>query len=131
MLRGRAGSGTGLAAAARARVALAGSIAVAVALWRTRFQAVPTGDGTWLGVLGWPSPATLAASVAIGIAAALWLERYDEAVRAPFLALALAACPLVPLACGRLLFLLVCQGPVLFLVALAAACVAAARAWRT
>jgi hypothetical protein len=88
----------------------------AAALWDTRWRVVPQDEGAWRGVSDPPTALRLALSLAAGIAAAALLSRAPRGVRVPLLALGLAVLPAVPVLTGRLLPLLVFQGPVLVLV---------------
>jgi hypothetical protein len=103
-----------VAVAAAAFVLLAG----------TRFLVVPTADGAWRGVSPPPTLARGGLAIAVGVAVAVALRRRAPGLRKTFLALGLAAAPLVPVLGGRVPALLSIQGPVLFLVAVGVAAVA-------
>lgn len=110
-------------------VAIAGAVALPCALFATRFQVVATETGVWRGASDLPGPATLGAAVAIGLLVAWAVRRWPQRAAAPLLALAAAALPLLPVLSGRHPLLLLFQGPVLILVAAAAAAVALVRAF--
>jgi hypothetical protein len=107
-------------------VALA--LSVAAAVWDTRWRVVPTDDGAWRGVSDPPTALRIAVSLAAGLAGAALLSRAPRPVRQPVLALGLAALPAVPVLTGRLLPLLVFQGPVLVLLVSAVLAVVMVRA---
>jgi hypothetical protein len=114
---------------ARRRTAVLGlALAAPLALAGTSFHAVPTSEGLWRGLLDPPGALRIALCLALGLAAAHWLGPRG----APFHVLLIALAPLIPVATGRFLPLLVFQGPVLLLVALAALAVALVRGgpWR-
>jgi hypothetical protein len=94
-------------------VALA--LTAAAALWDTRGRVVPTDDGAWRGVTDPPTALRVLAALGIGLAGAALLSRAPASARRAACALGLAALPLVPVLTGRLLALLVFQGPVLVL----------------
>ncbi len=84
---------------------------------------VSTLEGTWRGVLDPPPPWRVGAALLLGLAAAA-AERARPRLFAPLLSLGLAALPLLPVATGAALPLLLFQGATLALVFASAACVA-------
>jgi hypothetical protein len=108
-------------------VALA--IAAAALAWDASFHVVPAEGGAWRGISDPPGALRVAFSLLLAIGGALALSRLAPAVRRPFVVLLAAALPLVPVLTGRLVALLLFQGPVLRLLAGAVICVAVVRLW--
>jgi hypothetical protein len=107
---------------------LALALALVVALLGTGFLIVPTSGAEWRGVIDPPGILRIGASLLLGGAVAWLLRRQPSLLKTPFLALALAAAPLVPVATGYAPLLLAFQGPMLVLVACAACAVVLVRA---
>ncbi|HET7290825.1 MAG TPA: hypothetical protein VFM88_00240 [Vicinamibacteria bacterium] len=96
-----------------------------VALSGSSFHVVPTPEGPWRGVLDPPGPLRVGIALALALAAAL-LERVRPRLFGPLVCLGLAAAPLLPVATGRALPLLLFQGAALTLVLVSAGVVALA-----
>jgi hypothetical protein len=103
------------------------TVSLPVALLSTGFHLVPTLRGGFRGITDPPSLARWLVAAAVALAALSLLVRCPRQARAPLLALALAACPILPVLTGRLPLLLAFQGPVLVLVGLMAGAVALGR----
>jgi len=101
------------------RGATAASVAVAIAFAGTGFHVVPTTSGWWRGVSDPPGFVTAAVALLVSATFAWLLQRAPVEAQRPFLALALAVAPLVPVFTGRLLALLFFQGPVITVIAIA------------
>jgi hypothetical protein len=105
------------------------ALALAIALGFSSFHVVPTPESVIRAISDPPSWLRCWLAGVAGLGGAAWLGRFPTRVHAPFLALAIAAAPLVPLFTGRFLLLLAFQGPLLVLVGSMAAAVAFVR-WR-
>lgn len=93
-----------------------------VALSGSSFHVVPTLEGPWRGVLDPPQPLRIAIALVLGLAGAA-AERARPRLLGPLLSMGLACAPLMPVATGAALPLLLFQGATLKLVA---ACASAA-----
>ncbi len=91
-----------------------------VSLTGVSFHVLPTSDGDWRGVLDPVGVARYLLAAGAGLVA-VWLERGRPALLGPLLCLGFAAAPLVPLATGHALPLLLFQGLGLLPVATGAA----------
>jgi hypothetical protein len=111
---------------------LAVAAALPLALWDTSWHVVPTSAGPWRGVSDAPGAARIVVALLAGLLLALLLRHRAPRVRRPFLALALAGTPLVPVLFGGPSALLVFQGPVLvvLLAVVSSAAIAAGGVWR-
>jgi hypothetical protein len=108
-------------------LATGAALALALALWRTGFHVVPAAGGDFRGLSDLPRPVWLVVSLLAAAVLALALSRRPLAEVRPFLWLALAGVPLVPVMTGALVLGLLFQGPVLVLLATAVSSVALAR----
>jgi hypothetical protein len=106
------------------------ALAWSVALAGSELLVVPTAAGPWRGVLDPPGALRIALAILVGVSGA-WVARRRPGLARPFLVLLAGFLPLVPLATGRAAVLLLFQGPVVLVLAVAAAGAALTRSgWR-
>ena len=96
---------------------LALALGLAAALGGATFLIVPTSGAEWRGVIDPPGLLRIGLSLLMGSSAAWLVRGQPSVVKSPFLALALAAAPLIPVATGHARLLLAFQGSMLVLVA--------------